>query len=100
MNTGDDCIKNLNVLKTVEFQEVEKTLRGNTVFVRTRPTVTPNGLASSIASNFYIFSPSNPNVNPIINQWVEGTDIYVAITHSPSVQTYTAYLIPNTLILS
>lgn len=39
-------------------------------------------------------------MNPVINQWIVGADVYVALTHSGSIPPYTANLIPNIPILS
>ena len=39
-------------------------------------------------------------VQPIINQWISGSDIYVALTHPTSIPSYSAYLVPNAEILN
>lgn len=39
-------------------------------------------------------------MSPIINQWISGTEVYVALTHSSTFSSYQAFLIINANILS
>lgn len=101
VNTGDDCVKNLNVLQEVKLQEISKTIRGSTVFIQVRPTIIPNGLPSTISSQFFILSPTQGSPAPVSsNQWVSGNDVYVAITYAGSIPNASGYLVPNMPILS
>ena len=86
-------------MKSVRFQEISKSIRNRTIFIKIKPSILPNNLPSSIASNFFIFSPTI-QVSPIINQWISGSEIYVALTHPNNIPSYTAYLIPNSEVLN
>ena len=101
VNTGDDCVKNLNVLEEIKLQTVSITVRGKTIFIQARPSLIPNGLPSSVASQFFIISPRNQlQGSYITNQWINGNDVYIAITFDSGVPTTTLCLIINAPVLS
>ena len=58
INTGSDCVKNVNVLNPIQLQVISTTMRNSTAFVQIRPTIIPNGLSLSMQSQFLVVIPT------------------------------------------
>lgn len=70
VNTGSDCIKNSNVLQSVQIQVVSVTQRDNVVTIQTLPSALPNDMPTSIQNTFYLVLVENVQADPVVTVWV------------------------------
>ena len=82
---GNDCSRNTNQLQPVVLSIVEKTKRGNTVFIKTQANAIPNNLPTNIGSRFFNLVIQPGFENPVATSWVSGTFIYTAMTFNSAI---------------
>lgn len=99
INTGADCVKNKNVLNPVQLQTLSTTKRDTTAYVQLRPTIIPNDLDPNLQSQIILTFPSEETSNPIINTWVDGSDIWVALRYEGEIPAGRVYFAINSVVM-
>ena len=70
-------------------------MRDSTAFIQIRPTIIPNNLGTNIQSSFLQIVPTTATINPIINVWIEGSDVWVALKYTNVIPSGKVYFILN-----
>ena len=100
VNTGSDCIKNSNVLQSVQIQVVSVTQRDNVVTIQTLPSALPNDMPTSIQNTFYLVLVENVQADPVVTVWVQPPYVYAALKYPNGIPTTDlVYLVVNSSAL-
>lgn len=86
-------------LQPLNLQIVDSFKRGSTVFIKTKPTIVPANLASTLQSQILLFVPERDSGEQVTN-WIEGEFIYTAVTYPGAIPSMQAYLLVNSPVVS
>ena len=81
------------------MQVISTTKRDTTAYVQLRPTIIPNDLDPNLQSQIILTFPSEETSNPIINTWVDGSDIWVALRYEGFIPSGRVYFALNSEVM-
>lgn len=99
VNTGSDCIKNVNVLQSVKVQITSVTQRDNIVTIQTLPSALPNDIPTGLQNEYYLVVVENVQADPVPTIWSEPPYVYVSLKYPNGIPAKDlVYLIVNTAV--